>query len=279
MVPSARSCSPGGADPSLAPVWPRRGRQRGGRSLPCSLPPPPPDAVRTRVPATPHVPSGQQPGSPRSYPTPFRPQKPSVEGMEPRRVTAGSPQQADTPSLAAALRETILATGIGAGRRWRGCADCFSLLRGGRGKGTKPLFPAWGCLHLSVGEQRERGMRPSPTRRGLDPAPGSAPLRGQGHGSLWGRRAGPCRGSHRPVPGLARAAGARAESPAAALGPDVPAGRLPAPAASCLFSVGPGAARLSVRPSVRGDLWQPNRLEVKPGSLGTSLPPARAQRH
>lgn len=42
-VPSARSCSTGGADPSLAPVWPCRVQQHvdGGQVLPCSVPPTP----------------------------------------------------------------------------------------------------------------------------------------------------------------------------------------------------------------------------------------------
>lgn len=63
------------------------------------------------------------------------PQNPLVEGTEPQQVTAACPQQDDTPSPAAALQETILATGMGALRRQWGFANAFPFSRTGTGRG------------------------------------------------------------------------------------------------------------------------------------------------
>lgn len=87
--------------------------------------------------------------------------------------------------------------------------------------------------------------------------------------ALWGRRDGSCRGSHGPVPGLARAARARAESAAPRLGPWFTAGEASqggwGGAAAPSRSRPSGLLPVSCRapncgpPPTRGDLRHPTR--------------------
>lgn len=98
---------------------------------------------------------------------------------------------------------------------------------------------------------------------------------------------GSCPGSHGPVPGLAWAARARAESAAPQLGPWFGAGEAspgggtqrphPAPllAASCPFPVGPPPPAIPPPAVTSGTLLS----EVRAGSSATSAPPTRAERH
>lgn len=96
----------------------------------------------------------------------------------------------------------------------------FSLLRGG--KGTKPPAQPGAGTVFSAGEWSKWGGTAAPTQEGS--GSGALPRRG----GFRDRRAGPCRCNRHPVPGLACATRARAESPAATLGPGSPAGWQPA---------------------------------------------------
>lgn len=215
----AQSCSPGGADP--APVWPHGAQQRGGL-CPAACP-------LTPQPRRPPVPSTQVPVVP-SAPLFPRPQSPRWVGWSRRGHRWWGAVGADTLS-STPLHNTFC--------NWDRSSRALVRFAGASTspahEGTEVPLSPWGrFLHLSM---QGGGADPAPLRR---------------LGSPGGRRDG-LRRSHRAVPGPARAAGASAESPAAAPGPALPAGRRPArprspPAAPPAPPV-PAASRPSVCPS------------------------------
>lgn len=120
----------------------------------------------------------------------------------------------------------------------------------GAGRGQSPQPSPGLVLFLPQRSSASEGGTAAPTQEGS--GSGALPHRG----GFRDRRAVPCRCNHRPVPGLAWATRARAESPAAALGPGPLAGWQPArarnPPPHWPRSIPPSfcqtRSRLSVRP-------------------------------